>query len=65
MAEAQAGIESSWDEVGGFRRLNSARSGSVSSVSSAGTPRYPVTSTPVPPLGLRTPAPGQGAPYYR
>ena len=77
LAETQAELDSSRNEVEGLRRLSSARSGSVSSVSSAGTPPYPtgggvgvrppypVSATPVSPLGPGTPAPGQGAPYYR
>jgi len=77
LEETQAELESSKNEVEGLRRLNSARSGSVSSVSSAGAPPYPtgggapnvrppypVSTTPVSPLS-GTPAPGQGAPYYR
>ena len=41
LAETQAELDSSRNEVEGLRRLNSARSGSVSLVSSAGTPPYP------------------------
>ncbi|KAG0136143.1 hypothetical protein HOY82DRAFT_576578 [Tuber indicum] len=75
LAETQAELDSSKNEVEGLRRLNSARSGSVSSVSSAGTPYptgggaqgtrppYPVGTTPLSPAGA--PAPSQGAPYYR
>ena len=77
LAETQAELESSWNEVEGLRRLNSARSGNVSSVSFAGIPScltgggagvrppYPVSATPVFPLGPGTPAPGQEDPYYR
>ena len=60
LAETQGELESSRNEVEGLRKLNSARSGSVSSVSSAGIPPcltgggagvrpYPVSATPVSP----------------
>jgi len=76
LEETRAELDSAKNEAEGLRRLNSARSGSISSVSSAGTlpyptgegagvrPPYPVSPTPVSPLS-GTPAPGQGAPYYR
>ncbi|RPA92370.1 hypothetical protein L873DRAFT_1831142 [Choiromyces venosus 120613-1] len=78
LAEAQAELESSRNEVEGLRRLNVARSGSVSSVSSMGTAYtlvgagggaqggrlpYPVSATPGATAG--TPAPTQGMAYYR
>ena len=57
-----------------LRSLNLARSGSVSLVSSSagappyrtgGRPQYSISTTPVSPLGLGTPVPAQGTPYYR
>ena len=75
LAETQAELDSSRNEVEGLRRLNSTRSGSVSLVSSAGTltlrvgrsvrPPYPPSTTPISSLGPWTPVPGQGTPYYR
>ena len=74
LVETLAELDSSKNEVEGLR-LNSAWSGSGSSVSSAGTPRYPtggegggvdirppypVSAMPVSPLGPGTPAPGAG-----
>ena len=41
LVETQAKLDSSRNEEGGLRRLNSARSRSVSWASSAGTPLYP------------------------
>ena len=67
LAEMQAELDSPKNETEVLRRLNSAGSGSVSFVSSAGLPPYfpgggaavrlpyPVSATPVSPL----------APYYR
>ena len=58
------------NEVEGLKKLNFARSGSVSSVSSArispcltggragGRPPYPISAAPVSPLGPKTLAPG-------
>jgi len=43
LEETQAELESSMTEVGGLRRLNSARSRSVSSVGSGGTLAYPTS----------------------
>ncbi|PUU73080.1 hypothetical protein B9Z19DRAFT_1117505 [Tuber borchii] len=77
LAETQAELDGSWNEVQGLNRLNSARTGSVSLVSSAGTPpysaggvqgvkpRYPVCATPESLLGPGTPAAvfSHGTPY--
>ena len=69
-AETQAELESSGNEVEGWKKLNFARSGSVSSVSSArispfltggragGRPPYPISAAPLSPLGPKTLAPG-------
>ncbi|PUU72336.1 hypothetical protein B9Z19DRAFT_1137947 [Tuber borchii] len=66
LEETQFELDSSRNEVEGLRRLSSARSGSVSSVSSAGTPPYPTGGgAGVKPPYLVSEALGQGAPYYR
>ena len=74
LTETQAELDGSKNAVEGLRWLSSARSRSVSSVSSARTPPYPtgggaavrspcpVSATPVSPLGPGAPTPGSVLP---